>query len=163
MPHVREAWVDIPHAALDVVAGHLPSPVLGVASGAVSALSVVRGIQNLRAGGVEHSLEGIGNLALAASSGMHAYEALAGGEHAHGHHHTHGPGIAGTLEMVHGMAEMAIGGMELKNGDRKALGLAKMAKGGAVVAAALIPGAAPVAHLLHLGAAMTVAVMDPTH
>jgi hypothetical protein len=145
---------------MDVAAGHIDSPAMGVAAGVVSGLAAVRGIQNLRTGGLVHNIEGVGNLALAASSGMGAYEAFFSD---HGGHHHHEMGLAGGLEMVHGLAEMAVGGIELKRGGRKALSLTKMLKGGAVVAAQLIPGAAPLGHLVHLGACVAVAAMDPTH
>lgn len=155
--------MDIPHAAVELMGGHVESPALGVAAGAVSALSALRGFQNFQSGGTIHNIEGIGNLALAAASGLEAYEIFSGGEHGHHHHHSHGPGIAGTLEAVHGLAEITVGGLELKQGGRNAIGLTRIAKGAAGVAAALIPGAAPVGHLLHLGAAIALTAMDPTH
>lgn len=145
---------------MDVLGGRFDSPALGVAAGAVSAMAAVRGIQNFRTGGLVHNIEGVGNLALAASSGLGAYESFFG---EHGGHHHHEMGLAGGLEMVHGVAEMAVGGIELKRGGRKALALTKMLKGGSVLAAQLIPGAAPLGHLVHLGASVAVGVMDPTH
>jgi hypothetical protein len=163
IPYIRESFVDVPHAAMDVAAGHFDSPALGVAAGAVSVLATVRGVQNFRSGGLVHNIEGVGNLALAASSGMGAYEAFFSDHGDHHHHHGHEFGLASGLEMVHGLAEMAVGGIELKRGGRTALSLTKIAKGGAVVAAQLIPGAGPLGHLIHLGAAVAVAAMDPKH
>ena len=67
VPHIREAYVDVPHAFLDLADGHLDSHLIGAASGAVSALSLARSFQNFQAGGLIHNIEGAGNLALAAS------------------------------------------------------------------------------------------------
>lgn len=157
--YVRESYVDLPHSVIDLVGDHVDSSVLGAAQGAVSVLAGVRGFQNLRLGGLIHNIEGLGNLALAASSGLGAYESFLGDR---GHHH-HEFGLAGGLEMLHGAAEVAVGGLELKQGERRSLALTRMAKGAATLTAGFIPGVAPVAFLVHLGATVAVTAMDPTH
>ena len=165
VPHIREAYVDVPHAFLDLADGHLDSHLIGAASGAVSALSLARSFQNFQAGGLIHNIEGAGNLALAASSGMGAYQAFFGADEHGGHHHHHheGIGLISGLEMAHGVAEMVVGGLEVREGGRTAIGLTRLLKGGSVLAANLIPGAAPIGQLVHLGAVLAVTAMDPKH
>lgn len=161
LPYIREAYVDVPHAVIELAADHVDPHLIGAANGAVSALSLARGIQNFQAGGLVHNIEGVGNVALAASSGIGAYQAFLGDHHEHGHHH--GLSLTGGLEMVHGAAEIAIGGIEVKEEGRTAIGLARIVKGGSVLAAQLIPGAGPISGLVHLGAVLTVTALDPKH
>lgn len=162
---IRESYVELPHAAIEAFGEHHhDSAVVGVAHGAVSALATMRGIQQLKMGGAVHTIEGVGQLALAGASGLGAYSALFGGEeHGHHHHHEHGIGLGGALEITHGLAEIAVAGLEVKQEGRKAISLVRMAKGASTLAAHLVPGAASVAHAVHLGTVVALAAMDPKH
>lgn len=160
--------MELPHSVFELMGGHEhASPLTGAAAGAIGALAAVRGVQNLKIGGTIHNLEGLGNLALAASSGLTAYEMFTGGEESHGHHghhgHSHGLGTVGMLEVAHGLAEIAVGGLEFKQGKRKGVSLLRMAKGSAVLMGQFVPSIAPVAGLLHLGTTIATTIADPTH
>jgi hypothetical protein len=163
---VPEAVVDVAHAGLEVYAHHGGNETfVGGASAAISLLAAVRGVQNLRGGGLEHNIEGVGNLALSAASGLVAYQSFteSHGHEAHGHAHSHGFGVVGALECAHGLAEMAVGTLETKRPERRNIGLIRIAKGAAVLGSQVIPGAAGVLQLVHLGATCTLAAMDPLH
>lgn len=167
LPYIRESYVELPHAALETFVGHEASTLGGAAHGAIGALAAVRGVQNLRAGGLIHNIEGAGNLALAAASGLTAYEMFTEiavhSEHAV-EEHGHGLGAVTALEVAHGLAEIAVGGIELKKGTKRpGVSLLRIAKGSAVLAAQLIPAVAPVATALHLGAVLATTAADPNH
>jgi hypothetical protein len=87
------------------------------------------------------------------------------GEHAH-EHGGHGQefGTLGALEVAHGLAEIAVGALELKGGTKRpGVSLLRVAKGSTVLAAQFIPSLAPAAQLLHLGTVVATAIADPTH
>lgn len=163
MIKVPESIVDTSHAALDLYSHQGGSDrFVGTASAAISVLSGIRGFQNLAVGGKEHKIEGIGNLALSAASGMVAYESFFAG-HGHHGHHGHGFGLIGALECVHGLAEISVGAMEVKRPERRKIGLLRMAKGAAVLGSQVIPGAAAALQTFHLGSSCVLAAMDPLH
>jgi len=140
---------------------------VGGASAAISLLAAARGVQNFRDGGLEHRIEGFGNLALAASSGMVAFDTFTeshGHEaHDHSHGHSHGFGVIGALECLHGAAEIAVGSMETRRADRRAIGLLRIAKGAAAIGSHAIPGAATALQLVHLGTVCALTALDPRH
>lgn len=164
-PRITEATIDLPHAAVEVylTSGHgNAGPVTGAISAGVGVLAATRAVQKFREGGLAHNLEGTANLALAGASALSAFEMFSG--HDHGHGHGHGLGAVGVLEVVHGAAEVAAAAVEIKQGRTKpSTGLLRMAKGASVVAGQLIPGAAGICSVIHLGTALAAAYADPTH
>ena len=163
---VPEAVVDLSHAGLEIYSHHGGNEsFVGGASAAISLLAAARGIQNLRDGGLEHRIEGFGNLALSAASGMVAFDTFteSHGHEAHAHSHGHGFGLIGALECVHGAAEIAVGAMEARRPDRRTIGLLRIAKGAAAVGSQAIPGAGPALQLFHLGTVCALTALDPRH
>ncbi len=135
---------------------------VGAVSAGIGVLAATRAVQKFQQGGLAHNLEGAAHLALAGASGLSAL-GIFSGSHA-GHGHSHGHGAVGVLEIAHGVAEVAAAAVEMKQGLTKtSTGLLRVAKGASVVAAELIPGAAGICHLVHLGTALAAAYADPTH
>lgn len=163
IPRIKESYVELPHSLFELTGMHdHPSALGGTAAGAIGTLAAIRGYQNLRTGGLIHTIEGAGNVALAAASGLTAYEMFSGGGEGH-HHHGHGVGLAGALEIGHGVAEIVVGGLEFKQKDRRMVSLLRIAKGSAVLASQLIPSAGTVAGLAHLGTTIATTIADPNH
>ena len=168
LPYIRESYVETPHALMEALGAHEhPSALTGAAAGAVGALAAVRSLQNFQVGGAVHNIEGVGNLALAAAGGLTAYEMFteAGEAHGHGHGHAegHGFGLIGALEVAHGLAELTVGGMELRKPGRTGASVLRLIKGTSILAAQLVPSVAGLANFVALGSTIAGAVADPYH
>ena len=172
LPYIRESYVELPHAIMETFVGHdHATPVAGAAAGAIGVLAAARGVQSMRIGGTIHNIEGVGNLALAVASGLTAYEMFTEAAEAHEHvsehlheHGGHGFGAVTALEVAHGLAEIAVGGVELKKGTKRpGVSALRIAKGTLVLASQLIPSAAPIAQVLHLGTVVATTALDPKH
>lgn len=176
LPRVRESFVELPHAAMELLAGHdSDSVAIGSLSGAVGILAAVRGVQNFQTGGAIHTVEGLGSFALAASSGLTAFQTFKNAHEAHHHHgHDHGHALSSlehhhnplisALEVSHGLAEIVVGGLELREDTPKpAVSLLRIAKGSAAIAAQLLPTIAQPALLAKFGLTAAIAVLDPKH
>ncbi len=98
---------EVAHMGTDITLDYAHHGVAGMAAGGaalgVAAVSACWGVARLRSSALPDKIDGIGHLALAGSSGMHALEHL-GGVHLPG-----GP----ALEVVHGLATVGLGVSEL--------------------------------------------------
>ena len=107
----------------------------------------------MRSSALPDKIDGVGYLALAGSSGLHALEHL-GGVHVAG---------GGALEVVHGLATVALGTTELLRARqegplaRKVVGASEIALGLAVAGAGVFGHLAPG---LHLAAAAALVVKE---
>lgn len=167
-PYIRESYVETPHALMEALGAHEhPSTLTGAAAGAIGALAAIRSVQNFQVGGAVHNIEGLGNVALAAAGGLTAFEMLSeAGEahgHAHGHAEGHGFGLVGALEVAHGLAELTVGGMELRRPGRTGASVLRLIKGTSILAAQLVPSVAGLANFVALGSTIAGAVVDPLH
>lgn len=165
---VTEAMVEIPHAGLELLWDFSELSGSGWLAGAVGVAALARGVQKLGQHSAHDKIEGAGSLALAAASALTAYDMIFA---AHGHHahHEHGLGAVGLLECAHGAAELLHGVLDFREAARGAgrkrwlTGLCGVVKGTSVIAAQCVPGAAVPLHVVHLGATIANAVLDPKH
>lgn len=138
-----EVWLDHAHHGPGLAAG-------GVGSAAVSLGAFAWGAAKLSSDAPIDRIEGVGAMALGLSSAATAAAAFQGV-------HGHGPLVA-ALGVVHGAADAAVAVHDLAwarrtgKGSYWAAGLFQAIKAGATVTAHLVPGLAPAAHLVLLGA-----------
>lgn len=136
---------------LDYAHSGVASTVGGVAAGAVALMGLGWGLSRLRSEAWPDKVAGVGHLALAGASSLHAVEHLA---------HLHVPHAAiGALEVVHGLASMGLGLSELMRAtreggslERKLVGAGELAMGVAITGAGLFGHLAPALHIVAAGA-----------
>lgn len=136
---------------LDYAHSGAASTVGGVAAGAVALMGLGWGISRLRSGAWPDKVAGMGHLALASASTLHAVQHLA---------HLHVPHAAiGAFEVVHGLASMGLGLSELRRAsregaglERKLVGLGELTMGVAIAGAGLFGHLAPALHIVAAGA-----------
>ncbi|GMU53171.1 MAG: hypothetical protein AMXMBFR33_23170 [Candidatus Xenobia bacterium] len=136
---------------LDYAHSGAASTVGGVAAGAVALMGLGWGLSRLRSEAWPDKVAGVGHLALASASTLHAVEHLA---------HLHVPHAAiGAFEVVHGLASMGLGLSELMRAtreggslERKLVGAGELAMGAAITGAGLFGHLAPALHIVAAGA-----------